>query len=316
GKLLDRTWAFSALAAALETGLIKALSSSRSAEEAAASVGIAPDIAKALLDVLASVDLVEHDQGHYVAAPGLIDFVYGAGRESAAAWLCSNYLQSRQMVDDARDGELRPDWGHTDPTILEAQGRSGLALTRMLATKVFPMVPDLEARLRAPGGAFLDIGMGVGVNCIELCRIYPHLRAVGLEPGATQAAEARRSIAEAGLENRIEVRSQHVEDLTDRETYDLAFFPQVFMPVEVLDVGAPKVRDALRPGGWIMLLAFDAPGDNLHSAIARLMNVLWGGGSVTPDDVAATLLSAGFEQVQVGGNSGALLKGVMGRRPL
>jgi cyclopropane fatty-acyl-phospholipid synthase-like methyltransferase len=177
------------------------------------------------------------------------------------------------------------------------------------------MLPGLQARLESPDGAFLDVGMGVAIVSIETCRIYPRLRAVGLEPGRVPAEEARRNIAAAGLADRIEVREQRVEDLADRDAYDLVFFPQVFMPLEVVKQGLRRVREALHPGGWVTLAAIDAPGDGLHATTARLLNVLWGGTPLAVDEVADLARAAGFEMVRAGGEPGSTVKGVVGRRP-
>lgn len=169
-----------------------------------------------------------------------------------------------------------------------------------MAAQVFPMLPGLEERLRSPEASFLGIGMEVGIIAIEMCRIYPRLRVVGLEPGEVQAAEARRNIAAAGLEGRIELLLGRLEDLGDRDAFDLAYFPQVFMPVEVVKAGLLRVCDALRSGGWILVVAIDAPGDDLHAATTRLLNVMWGGSPLSADEVAALTRGAGFQMVQVG----------------
>jgi cyclopropane fatty-acyl-phospholipid synthase-like methyltransferase len=158
--------------------------------------------------------------------------------------------------------------------------------------------------------------MGVGIICIEMCRIFPELRVVGLEPGAVQADEARRNIAAEGFEHRIEVRLQRLEDLTDHQAYDFAYLAQVFMPVDVVKPGLRTIREALRPGGWISMPALDAPGDDLHATTARLLNVLWGGTPMPLEQALRLVREAGFEMVQSGGEPGTLIRGVAGRRPL
>jgi 2-polyprenyl-3-methyl-5-hydroxy-6-metoxy-1,4-benzoquinol methylase len=313
--LMDQTWAFSALVAAIEVGLVGALDSSCTPAEAAERTGLDAVLATALLGVLASLGLARRDGDHYRAAPGLRAFPAGAPPEDVLARLRSVHFQSRAMVDAARRGELRLGWAHTDPEILQAQGRSGRASVLALAAQLFPMLPGLPERLRSSGGTFLDVGMGVGIVSIELCRIYPQLRAVGLEPGPVQREEARRNIAAAGLADRIEVRAQRVEDLADKDAYDFAYFPQVFMPVAVVKEGLRRVREALRPGGWLALFAIDAPGDDLGATTARLRNVLWGGAPLTLDELAGMTGEAGFEMVRAGGEPGSTMKGVVGRRP-
>jgi 2-polyprenyl-3-methyl-5-hydroxy-6-metoxy-1,4-benzoquinol methylase len=314
--LIDSTWAFSALVAAIEIGLFDALDSSCTAAGVAARTRITDDLARALLDVLVSLGLAQREDDRYMAAPGFSGFLRASQPEDILAWLRSSHFQSRQMVDAARRGELRPGWTHTDPEILQAQGRTGRATTHALAAQVFPMLPGLEERLQSPGATFLDVGIGVGIIAIELCRIYPHLRVVGLEPGEVPAAEAHRNIVAAGFEDRIEVRPQRVEELTDRDVFDLAYLPQVFMPADVVKAGLRAVCEALRPGCWILVVAISAPGDDVHAATTRLVNVMWGGSPLDADEVADMTRAAGFEWVQVGGPPDSLIKGIAGRRPL
>jgi 2-polyprenyl-3-methyl-5-hydroxy-6-metoxy-1,4-benzoquinol methylase len=313
--LIDATWAFSALSAAVELGLLTGLDSARTPAELSRNAGASEALASALLDVLASIGLVRREGPGYAGAPEVTAFLTASPREDLLARLRSAHFQSRAMVDAARRGTLRPGWIHTDPELLQAQGRSGRASTHAMA-QIFSHLPGLQERLTSPGATFLDVGMGVGVISIEMCRLYPHLRVVGLEPGAVPAQEARRNAAAAGLEDRIEVREQRLEDLEDREAYDFAYLAQVFMPIDVVKPGLRSLRMALRPGGYISMAAIDAPGDDPPASTARLLNVLWGGTPVDLEELVRLTRDAGFEMVQAGGEPGRLVKGIAGRRPL
>ena len=312
--LVDTAWAFSALSAAVELGLLTDLDSPRTPAELAMSSGLSEALTSALLDVLASTGLARREELRYVGVPEVIALFKASPREDVLARLRSAHLQSRAMVDAARHGALRPGWLHTDPELLQAQGRSGRASTHAMA-QIFRHLPGLQERLTSPDGTFLDVGMGVGIISIEMCRLFPQLRVVGLEPGAIQAQEAQRNIAAAGFEDRIEVRMQRLEDLEDHQVYDFAYLAQVFMPIDVVKPGLVSIRKALRPGGYISMAAFDAPGDDLHATTARLLNVLWGGTPVDLDELARLTRDAGFEMVQAGGEPGSLVKGIVGRRP-
>jgi 2-polyprenyl-3-methyl-5-hydroxy-6-metoxy-1,4-benzoquinol methylase len=312
--LVDATWAFSALSAALELGFLTDLDSARTPAELSQKTGVSEDLTAALLDVLASHGLVRREGLSYGGVPDVMAFLNATPREDMLAQLRSAHFQSRAMVDAARHGALRTGWTHTDPELLQAQGRSGRASTHAMV-QVFSHLPGLQEHLTSPGATFLDVGMGVGIISIEVCRLFPHLRVVGLEPGVVQAQEARRNIAAAGFENRIEVRTQRLENLEDREAYDFVYLAQVFMPIEVVKVGLIRIHRALRPGGYISLVAIDAPGDDLHASTTRLLNVLWGGTPVSLEELVSLARAAGFEMVQSGGEPGSLVKGVVGRRP-
>jgi 2-polyprenyl-3-methyl-5-hydroxy-6-metoxy-1,4-benzoquinol methylase len=311
--LVDASWGFSALSAALELNLLTALEPGRTATDVALSIGVDEQLTIGLLDVLVSLGLVRHEASRYACAPDLAALLNAVPREDMLARLRSAQLQGHALVDAARHGTLRPGWTSSDPELLQAQGRSGRASVHAM-TKFFP--PELVEALSSPGGAFLDVGMGVGIICIEMCRIFPQLHAVGLEPGAVQAEEAQHNIAAAGFEDRVEVRTQRLEELNDSRAYDFAYLAQVFMPLDVVQPGLRSIRAALRPGGWMSMVAFDAPGDDLRATTARLLNVLWGGTPMPLDKALDLLRQAGFEMVQSGGEPGSLVKGVVGRRPM
>jgi SAM-dependent methyltransferase len=313
--LVDATWAFSALSAAAEVGLLSDLDSPRTPAELAMGCGLSEALTSALLDVLASAGLARREDGRYVGVPEVIALFKAPSHEDVLARLRSAHLQSRAMVDAARHGALRQGWLHADPELLQAQGRSGRATTHAMVAQIFPHLPGLLERLTSSDGTLLDVGMGVGIIAIEMCRVFPHLRVIGLEPGAIQAEEARRNIAASGFKDRIEVRMQRLEDLEDQQAFDFAYLAQPFMPLDVVKPGLVTIRKALRPGGYISMAAFDAPGGDLHATTARLLNVLWGGSPVDLDELARLTRDAGFEMVQTGGEPGSLVKGIVGRRP-
>jgi hypothetical protein len=68
-------------------------------------------------------------------------------------------------------------------------------------------------------------------GCVEsaLTGPYPTLRVVGLEPADPPRREAIAKIETADYSDRIEIRDQPVEALTDVEGFDLVYLPQVFL---------------------------------------------------------------------------------------
>jgi predicted O-methyltransferase YrrM len=153
------------------------------------------------------------------------------------------------------------------------------------------------------------------VIAIELCRAFPALRAVGLEPAAAPLAQARRNVAAAGFADRIELRQQGVEDLQDSEAFDLAYVAQVFIPDGVFEVGLARVWRALRPGGWVSMPAISAVGEDLEAALSRLRNRLWGGGVRLPEQVAERARAVGFTGVQVSPFLGGTFRAILAQRP-
>ena len=113
---------------------------------------------------------------------------------------------------------------------------------------LFPHVPGLLDRLGSEAGAFLDVGAGVAAVSIAMCRQYPAIRAVGLEPASAPLELARRNVAAAGLNERIELRDRRVEELDDEAAFDVAWLPASFLPADTLATALGTVHRALRPG--------------------------------------------------------------------
>ena len=291
--------AFSALACALETGMLEALGESSSLADLSQRSGIPIPLVEGMLDVLVAVGLLRRDGDRYSGVPELFTLLQAPFKDALLADVRSTYLQSRAMIDAAKRRTLAGGWYHTDPELLTAQGTPGGLLFFMLSQMLFPRLDGLIEALQRPTATFLDVGTGVGTIAIQMCRLFPTLHAVGLEPQDAPMAEARHNIAAAKLEDRIELRAQRIEDLADREAFDFVWLPQVFLPREVLERGLRRAWAALRPGGWILLIAYSTPGMDLDAALGRLMNVLWGGDPLYPEQVAELLTAADFASTQV-----------------
>ena len=297
--LISSVGAFSALACALETGLLEALSESRSLADLSHQSGIPTSLVVGMLDVLVASGLLQRDDNAYRAAPDLLPLLQAPFRDPLLADVRSAYLQSREMIDAAKRRTLAVGWYHTDPELLAAQGTPGGLLFYMLAQMLFPRLNGLVEALQRPTATFLDVGTGVATIAIQMCRLFPTLHVVGLEPQDAPMAEARRNVTAAKLDDCIELRAQRIEDLADREVFDLVWLPQVFLPREVLERGLRRAWAALRPGGWILLIAYTTPGMDLDASVFRLMNVLWGGDPLYPEQVAELLVAADFVNTQV-----------------
>lgn len=309
-------WAFAALCAARESGILAQLDAPRDNATLGARTGVPSDLVAAVLDVLVATGLVERDGDQFVAVPGLVPLLTGPAGEQFAENLRSQSLQSQAMIADARAGTLAPGWRHTDLATLRAQGLATAPIFQFLSRTTFPQLAELEARLHAPTASFLDVGSGVGAVALVMCGLYPQLRVVGLEPQEIPRAESARLIPEAGLADRVTIRPQLVEDLDDRDAFDLIWLPQVFLPDEAYQRSLRTTLAALRPGGWLVLVTGSLPGAELGPAVARLVNALVGGSRRLPEDVAATVDEAGFARVRIfPGPPGSPFNFIAGQRP-
>jgi predicted O-methyltransferase YrrM len=316
--LSTSAWAFAALASALEVGLLEELTETRGLDDLSARSGISSSLAEGILDVLVASGLLSRVGDSYSSAPGLLPLLQKPARDDLLADVRTTYLLTQQMIDAAKKRSLAPGWSHTDPELLAAQGQGqgGAPAVQLWTQRVFPRLDGLMERLQRPTATFLDVGTGVAEIAVQMCHLFPALRVVALEPQAAPFAEARRNVAAAALSKRIELRAQRIEDLTESEQFDLVWLPQMFLRQEVLERGLRTAWTALRPGGWIVLLAVSAPGMNLDAAYWRLRNVLWGGDPLYPEQVAALLAEAAFAQVQILPTApGFVPKLIVGQRP-
>ena len=322
GDLGSSVWAHATITAAAESGVLELLVEPRTLTFLSQRTEIQEKLIESMLDVLVALSLVRRDGDSYVAEAGFQPFLVEPASRFLRANLCAGYLQSWQFLQNSKAGDLAPGWRHTNAEILQAQGNgSEMAAQRM--KNLMPLLEGLEERMQAPSAAFLDVGTGVGGLAIALCRFFPNLHAVGLDPADAALAAARCNVADANLTDRIELRQQRVEDMTDCAAFDFAWLPHMFLPLDVVKRGLRSVRTALRPGGWVLLVADSAPGMELELTVARLRNVVWGGDRLSPEPLAELVTKAGFKRVQVlpplgglfFGLPGTMLRPVVGQRP-
>jgi SAM-dependent methyltransferase len=278
---------------------------------------MSPAMVRRLLDLLVAVGFATRvGNGHYAPAPGLA--AMGTDRTAAerlSAELRTALLQAADLSARGRRGGAAVEgWRHEDPEILQTQGVLSAAAVPLIARHLVPTLDDLEQRLEAPGATALDVGTGVAAVAIGLCREFPQLRVVGLEPAAAPMSEARANVVSAGLEGRIELRAQRVEDLADEEAFDFAFLPIVFLATDTLRSGLAAVLRALRPGGWVMMGSLGVPGDELGPALARLKATLWGSEALPPEEVGRLAEELGYDEVRFFPQPGATIIPIVARR--
>jgi SAM-dependent methyltransferase len=317
-KLSTSVWAFAALSFALEAGILDELSTPTTAGQISHRTGIPEELVNGVLDVLVALGLGTADEHDFVASPDLVTVTSGRAKELLAADLRSTRLQTAELVERATRGTIALDgWSYSDPDLLEAQGLHSAQMVIPWVERLFPNLEGLSERLREPTATFLDVGTGVGRLSIEMCRRFPNLRVVGIDPFDTALMLARRNVAEAGLDDRIQLRTERVEGLTDDRCYDLAWVPVLFMAADVAAQGLRRIRTALRPGGWAVLGSLAVDGTEIQPAVLRLVSLLYGSGRLLPEHAAAMLTAAGFGNVlALPAMPGVAGRTIVGRRPV
>ena len=189
-------------------------------------------------------------------------------------------------------------WSFTDPAILQAAGDTSAGFAMACKQMVVPTLAGLAAKMEA-GGAFLDVGTGVGAFAIAMARQWPSLRVTGVDVWAPSIAIAKENVRAAGMSDRIEVREQGGQDVPERDAFDLAWVPSLFIPSAAVDAIVQRVLVALRPGGWILFAIANPGKDALSAAYVRLRTKLWGGPALQPADAERMLTMAGYSGTAV-----------------
>ncbi len=206
------------------------------------------------------------------------------------------FLQGVQLLYGS---VFQPGWTYTDQEMLQSLGQMSAAFAPLFHRVIISRLDGLTARLEAPTATFLDVGVGVAGLSIAMARLWPTLHVVGIDPWEPALALARQNVAAAGLSERIDLRQQAAEDLTDQTAFDLVWVSQPFVRTDPCTLVLHQVWRALRPGGWVLSGVLNQTEEPLAAALADLRSVAWGGQPLLPSQFAARLEESGFEQVQV-----------------
>lgn len=121
-------------------------------------------------------------------------------------------------------------------------------------------LPQLVADL-STGGRVVDIHCGGGRWLIAMARRFPMLELVGVEFQPDSVARAKVNVAEAGLDDRIEIRQAAVDKPGPASQYDLAYFQYALHQLPDPAGTLRAAWNALRPGGRIVVLDWALPSD-------------------------------------------------------
>jgi SAM-dependent methyltransferase len=293
------TWAAATTAAMLESGLAGHLREPRTLSDL---VSLCPAIESGLLarclDVLVAAGLVVAEGETWRLADGAMPFAGEPGRRALAGEIRSSLMQALAFLEAAASGDVAKGWRHVDPKVLDAQGAGSSGFPAMFKAAVIPSLDDLGERLERPGASFLDVGVGVAHLAMAMCRAWPALRVVGIDPFETALAIARANVRQASLQDRIELRRGGIEELRDEEAFDLAWLPTVFIPSDIVPQAIQRVRTSLRPGGWAIVPTIGEVGTDLHRGVWALQNQLWGGPALSTAELESLAYAAGFSSVR------------------
>jgi precorrin-6B methylase 2 len=209
-NLVSGFWSFKTLAVAVEMDLFTKLAGGRAitAAQARAEFGLSERGADMLLAACASLGLLERADDGYRNTPLAEQFLVAGGRYYFGGQV--RYCDERTYLPWHRLGEaLRNDrpltWDpDTQESIFETADPAMLRLfwEAMHSTSMFTAQELARAYDFGQHRALLDVGGGSGAYPIELCRLYPSLRAT-LYDLPHVCEQAGRRIAAAGLTDRV-----------------------------------------------------------------------------------------------------------------
>jgi precorrin-6B methylase 2 len=202
-------------------------------------------------------------------------------------------LEATARVNSAPSVGWKPD----DARMLQAAGDVSAGFP-VLLSKFVPLLDGLSARLQSEDACFLDVGVGVAALAIEMARLWPALRVVGIDVWAPSLALARQNVKLAGMDHRVELRDQAVQHLADQAIFDLAWIPSAFVSGAVIPEAIQRVRRSLRPGGWLLFAALTTPADPLSASLVRLRAAEWGSSLWATGEVHQLLHQSGFDAVR------------------
>ena len=199
----------------------------------------------------------------------------------------------RRALQHARGDEAG--WDGQDAQLVLDQGRGSARIAGLLG-ELLPEMPMPQASFQGGTGRFLDVGVGVAAISIAMCRAFPGSRAVGLDVVPEVLDLALAEVAEAGLQDRVELRLLSVADLADEASYDLAWLPQPFIPRPAFEAGVRTAFRATRPDGWLVAPLMTPPDDStgFERAVTIHAAHLLGGGPIEATEADAMLTDAGW----------------------
>jgi methylase of polypeptide subunit release factors len=168
----------------------------------------------------------------------------------------------------------------------------------MFAKFMVPAMPDLAAKLNAPGGRMLDVGTGVAALAVAYAEEFPHLEVLGIDVMDRALLLAHETIAAAAVGARVSVRKQSMADFEDADGFDLAWVPAPFLPEAALLQGLPRVVATLRPGGLLMVGHGKFGIDPVADALTRFKTTAYGGTALDEQTAQRLLREQGLTAVR------------------
>ncbi len=185
-----------------------------------------------------------------LASPGHPRYLGGFVR-LGTEFATEDYRAARQAF---RTGQVAPFQGRGE-AFARAIAESTWGLQVATAKKLLPALEGLPAVLEA-GGAVLEVGCGTANFLVQLAKAFPAVRAVGVDIDPSGLDLARARIREAGLEQRVELRTGRVGEVVAPGSVDACVMIEVLHEVArpIRPAVVAEAARALKPGGWMLIV--------------------------------------------------------------
>jgi tRNA G46 methylase TrmB len=311
-EAFDTLWALSSLRVAVETGIVADLVSGPKRTEDLARVSrLEPTFVTRIADVLVAYGFLTtvgdayalSEEGRKHAAKG----------EALRADIAVTFGQTRALVEEARRGTLVGGWRPFDAEVVRSQAQLSLQMSLAMARPMKEAWPEIGVLFERDGAIHVDVGVGGAGGAIGMAKAFPKLRIVGIDPLPAALVEARANVAAHGMQNRIELRSQRGDELTEVNHFDTAFVPAKFFDDAAFSATLHTLAKALKQDGAIITAAWRDVGEPKATALSKLRCEMWGAGPRTTEQVTTMLNAAGFREVRVGPAQGSMVP-ILGKR--
>jgi SAM-dependent methyltransferase len=146
-----------------------------------------------------------------------------------------------------------------------AESRATLEATKsvyvIFLSIVLPHNKALQVLLEQ-GIQFLDVGCGSGYLLIELAHAFPHSRFVGLDPDIHGISQVEEAIARFGLGDRLVVEDLAAQEMSYTDAFEMISLVATLHEIapEVREQAVQSIYQALKAGGYLLILDFPYPG--------------------------------------------------------
>jgi ubiquinone/menaquinone biosynthesis C-methylase UbiE len=264
----------------LRAGLIEALAETDdglTSDELAIEADIDPFYAEVWCRAAIGAGLLVRD-GERLRVAEHVDALLLEGDHPAHVGAMVRILEHPEIFD--RFGERlatgeRTWWDQCSPDFVGGVAATGLPFYVRLIPGGLNQVPVVEDLLQGPARV-LDTACGAGAGLVRLGEMYPAVTLTGVDGDRTSLDRAAKAVAEAGIEDRVDLVHTPLEELDHDEEFDLVINNISMHECRDIDEVTARIRRALRPGGWFVISDFPFPDsdEGLGSVPGRIMSAI------------------------------------------